>query len=75
MVILMSAVQVAAGLCMMRFHCSEETMLERVLRRAPVSGRLDDTEEKFHLRYERFVRLSGPIVSMFQKRGLLIDVS
>ena len=35
----------------LHFHCSEDVMLSRMLKRAKTSGRVDDTTEVFRRRY------------------------
>ena len=50
-------------------------MLQRLLRRAETSGRVDDNEETFKKRYEGFLDDSVPVLDFFQSEGKLVEVS
>ena len=54
------------------FHCSEDVMLARMLKRAKTSGRVDDTTEVFHRRYARHMQDISSIMEVLS--GNVIDV-
>lgn len=56
------------------FDCSEETMLQRLLRRAETSGRVDDNVETFKKRYQGFLDDSVPVLDFFRSKGLLVRI-
>lgn len=52
----------------------EEELISRLLERAKVSGRSDDTEEVIRHRQEVYRSETEPLLSVYQDRGLLIEV-
>lgn len=50
-------------------------MLQRLLRRAETSGRVDDNKETFEMRYQGFLHDSVPVLDFFEFMGLLVRVS
>ena len=56
------------------FDCKKSTALERYLTRK-LEGRLDDTEQMFHRRYNEFERCNPAVVEYYYRRGLLLHVS
>ena len=55
--------------------CSEETMKSRILKRAETSDRSDDNEEVFKNRIKVFHEKTKPILSYFEKKNNLFNVS
>lgn len=56
----------------LHFQCSQDVMLSRMLKRAEVSGRVDDTVEVFQKRYARHVQEISNVIKAFA--GKVIDV-
>jgi len=56
------------------FDCSEEVMLERLLKRGQTSGRIDDNIESIKKRFQTFKETSYPVVEYFRKQGKVVDV-
>lgn len=55
-------------------QCSEEIMLERLLRRGETSGRSDDNIESIKKRFRTFVETSMPVVDYQRSQDKVIDV-
>ncbi|CCU99508.1 unnamed protein product [Malassezia sympodialis ATCC 42132] len=55
-------------------QCSEEIMLERLLRRGETSGRSDDNIESIKKRFRTFVETSMPVVDYQRSQNKVIDV-
>ncbi|KAJ3037547.1 bifunctional uridylate/adenylate kinase [Rhizophlyctis rosea] len=51
------------------FDCTEEVMLQRLLKRGETSGRADDNIESIKKRFKTFVETSMPVVDYFDKQG------
>jgi adenylate kinase len=51
-----------------------DAVVERLLKRAQIEGREDDTEEAIRVRQEKYVAETSPLLDLFRKRGLLIEV-
>lgn len=49
-------------------------MLQRLLRRAETSGRVDDNVETFKKRYQGFLDDSMPVLDFFRSKGLLVRI-
>lgn len=56
----------------LHFHCSEAVMLSRILKRAEMSGRVDDTTEVFRRRYAGYMQEISSVTGAFT--GKVIDV-
>lgn len=56
----------------LHFHCSEDVMFTRMLKRAQTSGRVDDTPEVFRRRYAGHTQEISSITGAFV--GKVIDV-
>lgn len=54
---------------MLYFDASKELMLERCLKRAETSGRVDDKPEVLQKRVETFLEQSYPVVEFYDKFG------
>jgi UMP-CMP kinase len=49
----------------MFFHCGEETMLKRLLKRGETSGREDDNMETIKKRFKTFEETSKPVIGSY----------
>ena len=56
------------------FQGSRETLLARVLNRAKTSGRVDDTQAIFDMRYQGFLDESKGIIRYFEQKEKLVKV-
>jgi adenylate kinase len=54
--------------------CDQDELVSRLLHRAEVEGRADDTEEVVRHRQEVYAAQTAPLISVYQERGLLLDV-
>ena len=52
----------------------EDEVVERLLRRAEVEGRADDTEDVIRERQAIYARETEPLAAVFRERGLLVEV-
>ena len=55
--------------------CTEEVMLQRLLRRGETSGRADDNVESIRKRFRTFVDTSMPVVDHFRKNGVVVEIN
>lgn len=53
---------------------NEDELIERLLERAKVSGRTDDTEDVIRHRQEVYKNETEPLLAVYRERGLLIEV-
>jgi adenylate kinase len=51
-----------------------EELIARLLERARTSGRADDTEDVIRYRQEVYAEQTTPLLSLYTKRGLVVDV-
>ena len=51
-----------------------EEIVQRLLQRAEVEGRPDDTEDVIRRRQELYVEQTEPLIGVYRERGLLIEV-
>jgi len=49
--------------------CSEEVMLQRLMKRSETSGRIDDNIESIRKRFVTFEKESMPVVDLYDKEG------
>lgn len=49
-------------------------VVERLLKRAEIEGRVDDTEEVIRHRQEVYANQTAPLVELFEARGILVAV-
>lgn len=56
---------------MLYFSCTEEESLKRMLQRGIDSGRSDDNHESALKRLETYQKESVPIITMYQKLGIV----
>lgn len=52
----------------------EDEIVERLRKRAVEQGRADDTEEAIRHRQEVYKRETAPVLDLFRKQGLLVEV-
>lgn len=51
-----------------------ETMTQRLLKRGETSGRVDDNEETIKKRLETYYNATEPVISFYDKRGIVRKV-
>jgi adenylate kinase len=51
-----------------------EELVARLLQRAHVEGRADDTEEVIRRRQEVYEEQTAPLIAVYRERGLLVDI-
>lgn len=51
-----------------------DAVVERLLKRAEVEGRADDTEEVIRHRQEVYAEQTAPLIELFDERGILVRV-
>lgn len=51
-----------------------EAVVERLLKRAQLEGRADDTEDVIRHRQEVYAAQTAPLIDVFTKRGILVSV-
>jgi adenylate kinase len=52
-----------------------EELVARLLQRAQVEGRADDTEEVIRRRQEVYEEQTAPLIAVYRERGVLVDVN
>ena len=52
----------------------DEEIIQRLLQRAQVEGRADDTEEVIRRRQELYAQETEPLIDVYRKRGILLEV-
>jgi adenylate kinase len=52
----------------------EDEVVERLLQRAQIEGRADDTEDIIRRRQEIYLEQTAPLIDAFRKRGLIVEV-
>jgi adenylate kinase len=52
----------------------QDELVARLLQRAHVEGRADDTEEVIRRRQEVYEEQTAPLIAVYRERGLLVDV-
>jgi adenylate kinase len=52
----------------------QEELVQRLLRRAHIEGRTDDTEQVIRRRQELFREQTAPLLAVYDDRGLLVEV-
>lgn len=56
-------------------QCTEEVMLQRLLKRGETSGRADDNVESIKKRFRTFVDTSMPVVDMYRSQDKVVEVN
>ncbi|PWN31006.1 uridylate kinase [Jaminaea rosea] len=54
--------------------CTEEIMLQRLMKRGETSGRADDNAESIKKRFRTFLETSMPVVEHYEKQGKVVKV-
>ncbi|ORE10950.1 UMP-CMP kinase [Rhizopus microsporus var. microsporus] len=57
------------------FSCSEETLLQRLLKRGESSGRIDDNIESIKKRFQTFKDTSYPVIEAFETRNKVREIN
>jgi adenylate kinase len=52
----------------------ENEIVQRLLQRAQVEGRADDTEEVIRRRHEVYAEQTAPLIEVYRDRGILVEV-
>jgi adenylate kinase len=52
----------------------EDEVVQRLLQRAQVEGRADDTEDVIRRRQEVYAEQTAPLIDVYRSRGLLVEV-
>ena len=52
----------------------QDEIVQRLLQRAEVEGRADDTEEVIRRRQEVYAEQTEPLIEVYRKRGILIEL-
>ncbi len=52
----------------------DEEIVQRLLQRAAVEGRADDTEDVIRRRQELYAEQTAPLIEVYRGRGILIEV-
>src|SRR3954466_9286293 len=52
----------------------QDELVQRLLQRAKVEGRSDDTEEVIRRRQEVYEEQTAPLIAVYRERGLLLDI-
>ena len=67
--------QVSGVECVLYFEVPDEVMVQRLLKRAETSGRVDDNEETIKKRLKTFHDLTEPVVGHYEEKGKVCRVS
>eukprot|EP00010_Vexillifera_abyssalis_P002066 CAMPEP_0201552334 /NCGR_PEP_ID=MMETSP0173_2-20130828/15124_1 /ASSEMBLY_ACC=CAM_ASM_000268 /TAXON_ID=218659 /ORGANISM="Vexillifera sp., Strain DIVA3 564/2" /LENGTH=198 /DNA_ID=CAMNT_0047962797 /DNA_START=47 /DNA_END=640 /DNA_ORIENTATION=- len=59
---------VCAPKAVLSLECEEDTMVERIMKRAETSGRSDDNETVLRTRFKAFKETSMPVLELYAKR-------
>ncbi|KAI8977171.1 adenylate kinase-domain-containing protein [Mycotypha africana] len=57
------------------FNCTEETLKQRLLKRAETSGRVDDNEESILKRFRVFKDTSKPVIDAFAAKNKVREIN
>ncbi len=60
--------------CVVSLDCDPDSLVARLLKRAQVEGRADDTEETIRHRMDVYREETAELMSIYDKRGLLVRV-
>ena len=52
----------------------DEEVVQRLLQRAQLEGRADDTEDVIRRRQELYAEETAPLIELFRDRGILLEV-
>jgi adenylate kinase len=54
--------------------CDDDELVKRLLHRAQVEGRADDTEDVIRRRQEVYAEQTEPLIGVYRDRGILVEV-
>ncbi|KAI7902795.1 adenylate kinase-domain-containing protein [Cokeromyces recurvatus] len=57
------------------FSCTEETLLNRLMKRSATSGRIDDNIESIKKRFQVFKDTSYPVIEAFEKKNKVRQIN
>lgn len=57
------------------FELSKEKAIERMIKRAKIEGRQDDTIEAMNMRIDAFMSETLPMIKYFEEQGKVINIS
>ncbi|MEL4505069.1 adenylate kinase [Luteococcus sp. H138] len=60
--------------CVLCLETDEETLIQRLVKRAEIEGRADDNEETIRRRMEVYAEETAPLLAIYQERGMLVRV-
>ncbi len=60
--------------CVVSLQADVNAVVDRLLKRAQLEGREDDTEEAIRVRQETYVRETSPLLDLYRERGVLVEV-
>ena len=55
-------------------HVDQETLIERLLKRAEIEGRADDNEETIRNRMNVYQESTAPLLDYYSNKGLVVKV-
>ena len=55
-------------------HADTDELVQRLLKRAEIEGREDDTEDAIRTRQETYREQTEPLLAIYRERGLLFEV-
>ena len=55
-------------------HVAQDVLVERLLKRAVLEGRADDTEEAIRTRMEVYEASTAPLLDFYRQRGLVVTI-
>ncbi len=61
--------------CCVALRVDEEELVQRLLKRAEIEGRADDTEETIRHRMRVYREQTAPLVAYYRERGLLAEIA
>lgn len=56
------------------FNVDQETLIQRMLKRAAIEGRSDDNEETIRRRFEVYTAQTEPLLALYRDRGILVEI-
>ena len=64
----------AEVVCILQLVCTEEVMMERIMKRAETSGRNDDNPEVLKQRFEVNQKETTPVLELFREQNKVHDI-
>ena len=59
---------------MLVLTADDDEIVQRLLQRAELEGRADDTEDVIRRRQELYAEQTEPLIDVYRKRGILLEV-